>query len=593
MISSSQFIKDFKVVWNAMDNSDRSKFLKSIFVNLFIAFFELIGVTSLIPFLGLLSEGEKVLSHAYVQPLKIIIPNLNLNQLIIFSGSGVVLLLITSNIALFMGKTYSFRSSSEIVHSLSRKIFNYYLNCSYGFHISQGSTLLLTRISLVSNLASGFLFALLDCITRGTLIAFILVTLLFVNPFATTFVSIVFGFCYFFLYRKVQKKVKGYGYDHKLAMKKRSRVVTEGLRSIKDVIVCRYQKLYSDAFDSAGSEMWNLTSQKQKLAIFPRYLLESLTFGLMTTFAIVLSVSGQEFAEIIPQLTLFTVLGYKLLPAGQSIYASLVSISTQASTFDELSNDFINLSKLDNSKKISENLEFKKIELKDIFYTHQKSSSFNLKNISLKLEKGERLGIVGPSGSGKTTLIDLILGLYEPSSGKIRFEVNHIASKFFDFCSYVPQNIYILNATLEENITVGEKDINQEKLHLAIKCACLEDFVSSLPDGAKTVLSEDGGRLSGGQKQRVGIARAVYRNSEVLVLDEATSALDKPTEAQIYKNLSALGKALIIVTHELGSLKDCDQILLMHNGEIEMSGTYDYLINFSERFRSLADIQLR
>lgn len=589
MIDKQNFLKDFKLVWKVMDPSDRRKFVKSIFVNLVIAVLELIGVSSLIPFLGLLAEGEKALQHPAVQPLKLFWPTITHDQLILVGGGSVVGLLLLTNISLYLGNVFALRTSSEIIHSLSSKLYNYFLHSPYSYHVKSGSTLLATKIGLVGNLANNFLSSIVNVLARSTLAILIISTLFLVNPIATGSAIAFFAVCYFALYRNVKSKVSDFGFKYKVAMKKRNKIITESLRGIKDVIVCRYQPIYNQEFNISGKEMWFFTAEKQRLSIFPRYLLEAAAFGGMTLFAMFLSLSGSEFKNLIPELTLFTVLGYKLLPAGQTLYVNLLAIASQTSTFDELREDLVSLVSYKSAEIDFTSGNIKSINVDNVSFSYAVDSKPVLTDVSFRINSGSIMGIVGSSGSGKTTLLDLLLGLYKPDSGEIVIEGDMKTSKLFDYSSYVPQSVYIRNATLQDNITMDGKAIDHDRLKSALYVSCLDSVVEDLPDGLQTILHEDGARFSGGQKQRVGIARAIYRNSPLLVLDEATSALDKHTESLVLNRIKSLNKTTIVVTHKLSSLRDCDEIIILNRGALEDKGSFDSLMSRSEMFKLLAD----
>ena len=199
-----------------------------------------------------------------------------------------------------------------------------------------------------------------------------------------------------------------------------------------------------------------------------------------------------------------------------------------------------------------------------------------IKECNIEIKKGEKIGLVGPSGSGKSTLINLILGLIKPSSGEISVDNINIQknlNSWHNQIGYIPQEIYLLDDTITKNITLGlnEDLVDKEKVKNALHAAEIFQFVNSLPDGLETMVGDRGVKLSGGQRQRIGIARALYRNPSIIILDEATNALDNETENKFIKNIFNLGKdkSLLISTHKLSTLKNCDKIYNINNGKIE------------------------
>ena len=206
------------------------------------------------------------------------------------------------------------------------------------------------------------------------------------------------------------------------------------------------------------------------------------------------------------------------------------------------------------------------------------------------------MGLIGPTGSGKTTLVDIILGLLEPQSGVLA--VNGVAVTpanvhgWQKHIGYVPQHIFLFDDTLARNVAYGVPDcgIDRQALENALKTAHLYDFAMTLPDGLDSTIGQRGIRLSGGQRQRIGIARAIYRNPDILVLDEATSALDGVTEGVVMEAIQELSHKLtiIMIAHRLNTVRSCDVIHYVDNGRIVSSGTYADLEGSCEYFRKMA-----
>jgi ATP-binding cassette subfamily B protein len=228
----------------------------------------------------------------------------------------------------------------------------------------------------------------------------------------------------------------------------------------------------------------------------------------------------------------------------------------------------------------------KKIELINVSYKHEDSSEYVLKDINLTIEKGDRIGIIGESGSGKSTLLDLIMGLVEPTGGLILVDgkpININLKGWYDNIAHVPQLIYLLDSSIERNITFGRSasDFDLEKLRAICEKVQIIDFIDSLPRGFKTIIGERGSRLSGGQRQRIGIARALYKNAKLIVLDEATSALDVKTESELINQIYKLDRdiTMIFVAHRLSTLEKCDFIIELDKGTVSIRGRLSEIIS--------------
>jgi ATP-binding cassette subfamily C protein len=242
-------------------------------------------------------------------------------------------------------------------------------------------------------------------------------------------------------------------------------------------------------------------------------------------------------------------------------------------------------------------LTFEELTLENLEYRYPGTDSSILNSLSLTITRGESVAIVGPSGAGKTTLIDLILGLLSPTAGSIKLngrDLRYQLRVWQDSVGYVPQSIFLLDDTLRRNIALGidDKDIDSKTLDRAVSIAHIDDHIRSLPRGLDTMIGEFGIRLSGGQRQRIGIARAMYRDPEVLILDEATSSLDNETEQSIANSIENLRgkKTLLIIAHRLSTVRNCDRIVFLKAGKIDDVGSFDQLYEKNPDFRKLATL---
>ena len=223
-----------------------------------------------------------------------------------------------------------------------------------------------------------------------------------------------------------------------------------------------------------------------------------------------------------------------------------------------------------------------KIELENVGFKYKTDSKCVLQDITLTINKGDCVGIRGETGSGKSTFIDLVMGLLSPSEGSILVD-NQVLSEsnlvnWRKSVSHVPQSIYLSDTTIEKNIAFGKniEDIDMSRVIQAASLAQIDDVISALPEGYKTIIGENGISLSGGQRQRIGIARSLFANSDVVVLDEATSALDYDTERKVMDSISQIDdtKTIIIIAHRTETLKNCNKIVRLKNGRISKIGTY-------------------
>jgi ABC-type multidrug transport system fused ATPase/permease subunit len=280
---------------------------------------------------------------------------------------------------------------------------------------------------------------------------------------------------------------------------------------------------------------------------------------------------GRSLAEIIPILGVFVAAAFRLMPSANKIINAIQNLNFNLPVIHELYKEkalFDKSKVFFLKKKECDYLQFnKEISVENVSFIYPDQINPILTNISFKIRKGEMIGFMGVSGSGKSTLINLLLGLLEPTSGRVLVDgikISDHLSTWYKMIGYVPQNVFLLDDTLIRNIAFGlpDSEINEIDIINALKEAQLLDFVDSLPDGLETKVGERGVRLSGGQAQRIGIARALYHKTQVLVFDEATSALDAETEMAIISTLSSLSKdrTILIITHRLSTVVSCNKI---------------------------------
>jgi ATP-binding cassette subfamily C protein len=304
-------------------------------------------------------------------------------------------------------------------------------------------------------------------------------------------------------------------------------------------------------------------------------------------------------------LALFALSIRRLLPAVNNIVSQYSSLRYNAYSVNPIYEDLINLEKYQNLKQDDDNDKDnnkskksflkEKIAIKNLDFKYQKHQDLILRDISFSITQGQAIALVGSTGSGKTTLADLILGLLKPSSGKIEVDDKDIYTNISAWqknIGYIPQFIYLSDDSIKNNIAFGleEDEIDDDKLKKAIEVSQLTEFIGQLPEKENTKIGERGIRLSGGQRQRIGIARALYDNPEVLVMDEATSSLDNITEKFIIEAIEKLKKnrTIIIIAHRLSTVKNCDQLYILKQGQIIEQGTYNELIVKNKEFKDMS-----
>ena len=402
-----------------------------------------------------------------------------------------------------------------------------------------------------------------------------------------------------FLYDKFFRNILfKYGQLRHLAMQSQLKAINEGIAGIKEVRILSKEKFFHEIVRENSLNYAKYYVTTNLISTSPRYFLEILLvffIVLMVYFNIKL---GNNVEELLPLLAMFGVASVRLLPTASQLMTSIAQIRNGREAISLLYKDLIFHKKLEDLDKLvpefpresqlkdnikSEN--FSSLKLENVSFTYPESKLISCNNVDLEIKEGEMIGIIGASGAGKTTLVDLMLGLLSPSSGKIEFngkDINEDIKGWNSKIAYLPQEIFIIDQSIRKNITLAEdnEEIDEELLFESISKSKLSAMISELTSGVETILGEKGIRLSGGQKQRVAIARAFYHQRDVLFFDEATSSLDVETENEIMNEIRLLKgiKTMIIITHRLQTVKNCDRIYKIDKGKIVQSGTYKEVV---------------
>jgi len=318
----------------------------------------------------------------------------------------------------------------------------------------------------------------------------------------------------------------------------------------------------------------------------PRYALEMLGMVLIAGLAYFLAHKPGGVAEALSILAVLAIAAQRMLPLLQQGYLAWANIKGhQASLQDTLA--LLNQSMPKNIDGAITPISFEReIKLQDLSFRYISEGAWVCQKLNLVIKKGSRIGLIGPTGSGKSTLIDLIMALLEPTDGALVIDDQIISvenSRSWQMhLAHVPQAIYLADTSIEENIAFGSpKDkIDAARIRLAARQAQIDSFIETLPEKYETFVGERGVRLSGGQRQRIGIARALYKQADVLIFDEATSALDNETERSVMDAIDGLDRNLtvVIIAHRLTTLQCCDAIIELNAGSIIRSGTYQELV---------------
>jgi len=564
-----------KKLFLLMERRRRYQFLILLTLMILTSMFEVISIGAVIPFLGVLIEPSNIFELPAAQPFiqflgvdkptQIILPISALFAIaVVMSGAMRVLLLWAS-------VKFSFILGVD----LSVGIFTQVINQPYIAHTKQNSSEVISAISIkIAQVINGVVLSVLNMMSSFIIVIAIITILIIINPSASLIAILFFSALYLFFYLYVKQKLKVNSSNITRASNSLMKILQEGLGGIRDIIINGNQQFYRGIFWRADLVFRKSLGNTLFITNSPRYFMETFGILLIVLLAYMLSTQGEKsFADGIPVLGALALGAQRLLPVMQVLYNSWGNIKGTHFVLEEVLG-FLNLNDTKTMNVINDDCAFEKnIRLKDVSFGYDENSLPAINNVNIEIKKGDCIGIIGKTGSGKSTLIDIMMGLLDPTHGTLEVDENVITSSnrraWQSRIAHVPQNIYLSDSTIEENIAFGipVEEIDSSLVRRAAISANIDSVVNEWPLKYKTILGERGIRLSGGQRQRIGIARALYKQADVLFLDEATSSVDTTTESNIMKAIEELGNdvTLVIIAHRITTLKNCSRILELTN----------------------------
>ena len=555
---------------------------------------EMISLAALIPFLQILSNPERISNFTYL--FRGFLNNLILSnqQLLVIVTSLFILIALFSALLRLLNQKIISKLTAKLGTEISTISFSRILGMDYQEYIlssnSNNINILMDDTSQSVQAINSFLNFLTNFIT----IFFIALTL-FIRDFKSTFtISIFFIFFYSLIIIFTKNNLIKNGRISKLERTKSLKILNDSLGGFREVLLEKTQNFYIRRFWKTNFKYRDAQTQTQFLASFPKFVLEMISISCIALYALIIAISIQNSEDLFSEIAFIAFAAAKILPMFQNLFNSYAQVQARIVSVEEIISIISNKNKgkfnkdvllnekisIKDTKKVRD-LKLKSITFSNVSFKYPESDKFALNTINMEIKGGETIGIIGDSGSGKSTFIDLFIGLLKPSCGNIKYEY-YLGRDYFESkdplivqenLSHVPQNIFIADTTIAQNIAFGipESEINEDSLIKAASYASILEFIDSLPKSFNTRVGERGIMLSGGQMQRIGIARSLYKSAEITILDESTSALDKANEKNILNRLTKINKnkTMVIISHHKEALLYCDKVYIFSNGIIK------------------------
>ena len=590
-----QIIKNIFALLNK-EQKAKMFFLQIFF--LFSALVQVVGVASIAPFIGIMSNPESIHTNSVLNTLYTLSHAQSNQSFIIMFAIGSIVMIFSSNLVSAITLWLLLKFSISIGSNLQFVLYNSFLNRDYLFHKSTNYT---QQITTISQEAPRFVYMVLQpylLLCSNAFIALLILSgLLYMNPTIACASALVIGGAYVVTYWLTKKSLVRHGKILTQKYEAVQSILSESFIGIKDIKLNGLENKYSEIYKKSNFSGLNSSAFIVLAGDIPKFAIEAISFGAILVFAIILLSTHANDGSIVAILSVYAIAGYKLLPTMQQIYKSIANMSANGSVVAELKMQLYKYNMkpdLPHKKHLESITE---IDLDNVCYQYPNTQTRVLNNISIQFKKRHLNTIAGPSGSGKSTLADIMLGLLQPMSGNIYVDGVALSEKTVNnyqySVGYVPQHIFILDDTVLANVAFGveKENIDVERVKKALHQANAMEFVEKLPDQLLAKLGQDGKLLSGGQRQRIGIARALYRENKVLILDEPTSALDIESEHDLMMLLNKLkGEILILViSHRPAAIKLSDQISIIENGVLIANGSFEELYKTNQHFKTMIE----
>ena len=556
---------------------------------LFSSVIELIGIGATIPFLSVLTAPERLFEQPSIKPilqaLSITTPReLLLPMTIVFvaaalisGGARLLLLWAITRIASAIGTDFC-------VDAYRRSLYQ-----PYSVHLGRNSSIVVAGVHGKTAEVVGLIVVPILVIINACLLFIMIISgLLFVEA-KTAFLAFAgFSAMYLVVILFSKGELRRNGNIINLQSNQIQKALQEGLGGIRDVLIDGTQEFYSAIYKNSVQIMRRAQANLQIISGSPRFIIEALGMALIAVLAFSLASRPEGIYTALPLIGVIVLSAQRLLPLLQQCYGGWAQLrSSRATLADVLELLDQPMPKIIDTGRKEQIAFSRSITLNNLEFQYQPGGANILKSISFSIPKGARIGVIGTTGSGKSTLLDILMGLLKPTDGAILIdgqELNeHSCRAWQAHIAHVPQTIFLADITIAENIAFGVplNLIDHARVRDAAAKAQIATFIESMPEGYGTLVGERGVRMSGGQRQRIGIARALYKDADVIVFDEATSALDTPTEEAVMSIINQLSSDLtiLIVAHRLTTLKGCAEILELDGGAVKRIGTYSEIIN--------------
>tara|TARA_Y100000816_G_scaffold291766_1_gene284248 strand:+ start:1547 stop:3313 length:1767 start_codon:yes stop_codon:yes gene_type:complete len=570
-----------------INSRNKSFIIIFLILNLFLAVLETIGIGSLpVIILSLLDQSSVFKDYFFFEIIEFFFDTNSPNFILLFS-IAIFLFFLLKNIYYLVIKLFEGLLRKKIVSDISCQLFRNYLELSFEKHQYKNPSIMLRNMTNNCENYSSYITSMIEIVREILIISFLFSLLFIQNKTLSTSIFLILLFVIIIFYAFLRNFIYNIGKISEDLRGKQYKLINQSLEAIRYVKILKKENFLLNKFSQNLNKILKQSVIMNLIKSAPKAILELIAISIML-ICVYFFMNYEQSENVVPFITLLGLILIRFIPSFNIISSNFSALKFLTPSKEILVNEFRNKTKINKNynvkiKKGIKNFNFKSnILFKDVYFKYPNSKELNLKKININIKKNSFVAFIGESGAGKSTIVDLILGLLKPSSGKILIDGNNIQSilsEWYADIGFIPQDIYLDDDTVKNNITFYEENINLNNLKKAIKLSQLEKFIDKLPNKYETYIGNRGVRLSGGQIQRIGIARCLYRNPKIIIMDEATSSLDNQAEKKILNAINNLkkGRTLIAIAHRLSTVRRADLIFFIKNGKVVDYGNYKKL----------------
>ena len=598
----------FRAIWGMLTPRQRRAILLMQLVSGMMALSTASGVAAIAPFFAVLGDPGLAQHNAWLRWLYRAGGFHDERALVLALGIGFVAVVLIANLISVLGFLAMKRLALRITNELQTTLFAEYLSRPYAFHSRTNSATLINRVlyetmRITDGVLENAFILVTNIVTAGLIVASIVLVSAKVAVALVGALAAAYGL----LYLAVRERLLRTGEKLSRFANEQAQIATESFGAIKEIAVLQAQGFFRSRFERASHDFLRAAAHALLVGHTPRHLMECVAAAGLVSLALVLDGREGGLGVWLGPLTFLAFAAYRLLPLLQQIFGAIVRIRSERAAVELIGPDLRRARARQTDAPVGpacaagiwNERPRHEIQLREVSYRYEADRSWALRGVSACIPARATTGIVGANGAGKSTLIDLLAGLLTPAEGVVAVDGCALdegnRGAWQERIAYVPQSVYLLDASVAQNIALGVASaaIDTRRLREAARLAQLDEFVMTLPDGYAQRVGERGVALSGGQRQRVGIARALYRDAPVLLLDEATDALDGLTEQELVTTLGGLrGRyTIVLVAHRIDSMRACDLIFVLEHGRVADSGSYERLRGGSAGLRQPAAVR--